>query len=470
VNGYSRIMLVSNRLPVTLHVHGQEMKLEQSGGGLATGLRGGRWREGSIWIGWPGETPPEGKRPELEHQLAELGTQPVYLTRAEQKGFYEDFSNGVIWPVFHDLIDQLPLLLEGWSTYQHVNEKFARAIADTYREGDLIWVHDYHLMLVPAMVRALIPKARIGFFLHIPFPAHEVFRVVPERRELMEGVLGADLIGFHTRSFADNFLASAATILGLRPTASGLKLGRRNVQVGVFPMGVDASAWEARSRTTKVAKQVLSLIQDAGRRKILVGIDRLDYTKGLPRRIAAIEHLLQEEPELAERVRFIQVVYPSRERIASYAGLRRQVNEVVGRLNATYGSARSLPIHLINRSFSQDEVSALYSAADIMLVTPIRDGMNLVAKEFVASRLHGDGVLVLSEFAGAADELTEALIVNPYDTEGMAAAIKRAIDMPPDEQRERMTSLRAKVMTNDVHQWSQNFLEALSGSNLDAAT
>ncbi|HEX5369949.1 MAG TPA: trehalose-6-phosphate synthase [Dehalococcoidia bacterium] len=462
MNGYSRIVLVSNRLPVTLHMQGHSMKLEQSGGGLATGLRSGRWREGSLWIGWPGESPPESMRPELERQLAELGTQPIYLTRAEQKGFYEDFSNAVIWPVFHDLIDQLPLLLEGWSAYQHVNEKFARAIADAYQPGDLIWIHDYQLMLVPAMVKALVPRARIGFFLHIPFPPHEVFRVIPERRELIEGLAGADLIGFHTQTFADNFLASAATVLGLRTGPSSLKLGRRNVQVGVFPMGVDAAAWEARSRTTRVAKQVLSLIQDAGRRKILVGIDRLDYTKGLLRRISAIERLLQEDRDLAEQVRFIQVVYPSRERIESYAGLRRQLNEIVGRLNANYGSARSLPVHLINRSFSEDEVSALYSAADIMLVTPIRDGMNLVAKEFIASRQHDDGVLVLSEFAGAADELTEALLVNPYDTEGMALTIRRAIEMPPEEQRERMTGLRAKVMANDVHRWSQNFLDALS--------
>lgn len=228
-------------------------------------------------------------------------------------------------------------------------------------------------------------------------------------------------------------------------------------------MGIDAETWETRARSTPVAKQVLSLMQDAGKRKIILGIDRLDYTKGLPRRIAAIERLFRAEPSLAERVRFIQVTFPSRERIESYAGLRRQLNEQVGRINSTYGSPRSLPIHLMQRSFSEEEVSSLYSAADVMLVTPLKDGMNLVAKEFVASRLHDDGVLILSEFAGAAAEMQEALIINPYDTEGLCRAIRQAIDMPPEEQRRRMTRLRENVMNNDVHTWGERFLAALEG-------
>jgi trehalose 6-phosphate synthase/phosphatase len=228
-------------------------------------------------------------------------------------------------------------------------------------------------------------------------------------------------------------------------------------------MGIDAETWESRARSTPVAKQVLSLMQDAGKRKIILGIDRLDYTKGLPRRIAAIERLFQNDPSIAERVRFVQVTFPSRERIESYAGLRRQLSEMVGRINATYGSPRSLPIHLMLRSFSEEEVSALYGAADIMLVTPLRDGMNLVAKEFVASRLHDDGVLILSEFAGAADEMPEALIINPYDTEGICRAIHQAIAMPGAEQRERMSRLRAGVMRNDVHTWSETFLADLGG-------
>jgi trehalose 6-phosphate synthase/phosphatase len=227
-------------------------------------------------------------------------------------------------------------------------------------------------------------------------------------------------------------------------------------------MGIDSAAWQTRARSSAVAKEVLALMQDTGKRKIVLGIDRMDYTKGLPRRIHAIERLLQSDPSLADKVRFIQVAFPSRERIESYAGLRRQLNEAVGRINATFGSPRSLPVHLVQRSFSDDEVSALYSAADIMLVTPLRDGMNLVAKEYVASRLHGDGVLILSEFAGAADELKDALLVNPYNTESVVEAIKTAIDMPYDEQVGRMSRLRENVTTKDIHHWTETFLNELT--------
>jgi trehalose 6-phosphate synthase/phosphatase len=447
---------------VTVSFKDGKLSLTPSGGGLATGLRGARARMGGVWIGWPGEIPSGSYRAEVEHELQKLNTQPVYLTRSEQRGFYEDFSNAAIWPVFHDLIEQLPQDIVGWETYQQVNHRFAEAVATAYREGDVVWVNDYHLMLVPAMVRKLLPKALIGFFLHIPFPPPEVFRVLPPREELLRGLLGSDLIGFHTQSFLDNFVTAAEQLLDIKETSSGLRHGRRSVQVGAFPMGIDAGAWESRSRSTAVQKQVLTLMQDAGRRKIILGIDRMDYTKGLPRRIHALERMLQADPTLGERVRFVQVAFPSRERIESYAGLRRQLNEAVGRINATFGSARALPVHLLQRSFSEDEVSALYAAADIMLVTPLRDGMNLVAKEYIASRLHSDGVLLLSEFAGAADELkSDALIVNPYDTEGLIAAMKRAIEMPVEEQMDRMGRLKEIVRAHDVHHWTDSFLAAL---------
>jgi trehalose 6-phosphate synthase/phosphatase len=459
----SRLILVSNRLPVTVGVTEGALSMTPSGGGLATGLRGARASMGGVWIGWPGEIPGSSYRAEIEHELQKLDARPVYLTRGEQRGFYEDFSNAAIWPVFHDLIEQLPQDIVGWETYKQVNQRFAEAVATAYREGDVVWVNDYHLMLVPEMVRKLLPRAPIGFFLHIPFPPAEVFRVLPPREELLHGLLGADLVGFHTQSFLDNFVATVQPLVGARATSSGLRFGRRTVQVGVFPMGIDFATWENRARSTSVQKQVLSLMQDAGRRKIILGIDRMDYTKGLPRRIHAMERMLHADPSLAERVRFVQVAFPSRERIESYAGLRRQLNEAVGRINSTFGSPRSLPVHLVQRSFSEDEVSALYAAADIMLVTPLRDGMNLVAKEYVASRLHGDGVLVLSEFAGAAEELGgDALIVNPYDTEGLVAAIKKAIDMPVDEQMQRMNRLRELVSTHDVHHWTEQFLGALT--------
>ena len=456
------LVLVSNRLPVTVRQDGGVMSLQPSGGGLATGLRGARERRGGVWIGWPGEAPGTQNRAEVDRQLEELSAVAVYLTRREQKAFYEDFSNAAIWPVFHDLIEQLPQDIQGWETYEAVNRKFADAVLANYQEGDVIWVNDYHLMLVPQLVRGALPNALIGFFLHIPFPSPEIFRVLPPRKELLAGLLGADLIGFHTRTYADNFLAAAGPLLSVRATSTGLRIGRRNVHVGAFPMGIDAEAWQTRARSTAVAKEVLSLMQDAGKRKIVLGIDRMDYTKGIPRRIHAIERLLQSDPSLADKTRFIQVAFPSRERIESYAGLRRQLNEAVGRINATFGSPRSLPVHLVQRSFSDDEVSSLYSAADVMLVTPLRDGMNLVAKEYVASRLHDDGVLVLSEFAGAADELRDAILVNPYNTESVMDAIKAAIDMPREEQVQRMMRLRQNVLSKDVHFWTERFLSELT--------
>jgi trehalose 6-phosphate synthase/phosphatase len=456
------LILVSNRLPVTVRQDGGVMSLQQSGGGLATGLRGAHEKRGGVWIGWPGDVPGTQNRASVDEQLEKISAVAVYLTRGEQRAFYEDFSNAAIWPVFHDLIEQLPQDILGWDTYQAVNRKFADAVLANYREGDIIWVNDYHLMLLPQMIREALPKALIGFFLHIPFPPPEVFRVLPPRRELLAGLLGADLIGFHTRTYVDSFLAAAGPLLGVRTTASGLRVGRRNIRVGAFPMGIDAEAWQTRARSTAVAKEVLALMQDAGKRKIVLGIDRMDYTKGLPRRIHAIERLLQSDPSLAAKMRFIQVAFPSRERIESYAGLRRQLNEAVGRINSTFGSPRSLPVHLVQRSFSDDEVSALYSSADVMLVTPLRDGMNLVAKEYVASRLHDDGVLVLSEFAGAADELKDAILVNPYNTESVMEAIKTAIAMPLDEQYERMSRLRDNVLKKDIHFWTETFLSELT--------
>jgi trehalose 6-phosphate synthase/phosphatase len=455
------LILVSNRLPVTVRQDGGVMSLQQSGGGLATGLRGAREKRGGVWIGWPGDVTGTQNRAEVDRQMEEINAVPVYLTRREQKAFYEDFSNAAIWPVFHDLIEQLPQDIVGWDTYVDVNRKFADAIVARYQAGDIIWIHDYHLMLVPQMVRKALPKALIGFFLHIPFPPPEVFRVLPPREDLLKGLLGADLIGFHTRTYADSFLAATGPLLGVRTTSNGLRTGRRNVRVGAFPMGIDAEGWVSRARSTAVAKEVLALMQDAGKRKIVLGIDRMDYTKGLPRRIHAIERLLQSDPSLADKLRFIQVAFPSRERIESYAGLRRQLNEAVGRINATFGTPRSLPVHLVQRSFSDAEVSALYSAADVMLVTPLRDGMNLVAKEYVASRLHDDGVLVLSEFAGAADELRDAILVNPYNTESVMAAIRTAVDMPREEQVGRMTRLRQNVLKKDVHYWTETYLRHL---------
>ncbi|MPZ48724.1 MAG: hypothetical protein GEU75_05320 [Dehalococcoidia bacterium] len=464
----SKLILVSNRAPVTVRVDGQELRLDRSSGGLVAGLAGPHDEFEGTWIGWPGELPrlSAAQRRQLEAQLADIRVVPVYLNRRDIKGFYEDIANSSLWPVLHYRIDQLPLHPTGWDVYAKVNEAFARAVAEAHEPGDRVWVHDYHLTLVPSLVRQALPDARIGFFLHVPFPVPEVFAVLPWRREILEGLLGADLVGFHTTLDANHFIESCRRILKVTPTNDIVMHQDRPVRAGAFPLGIDTHFWSSLATRPDVMEHATEIRSETQNRKILVGIDRLDYTKGLPSRLTAIELLFQADPDLARRLRLIQVIFPSREAIESYASLKRRVDEIVGRINGRYGTTADAPIRVLNRNMQPNDVAALYQAADIMLVTPLRDGMNLVAKEFVASRAKEDGVLVLSEFAGAANELTDAVIVNPYDVEGMAASIRAALDMPLREQRQRMRNLRAKVLRNDVHVWADSFLGALDGDDM----
>jgi trehalose 6-phosphate synthase/phosphatase len=467
----SKLILVSNRAPVTVRYEGRSLRLQRSSGGLVAGLSGPHEESEGTWIGWPGELPrlSAAQRNELEESLAKLRVVPVYLSRRDVKGFYEDVANSVLWPVFHYRIDQLPLIPEGWSTFTRVSEAFARAVIDVYEPGDRIWVHDYHLVLVPGLIRQALPDAKIGFFLHVPFPGPDVFSVLPWRREVLEGLLGADLIGFHTPADVDHFIAAARDLLRLPVTRESLTFNGRHSRVRAFPLGIDTRFWAGLARRPDVIERAREIRSEANGRKLLVGIDRLDYTKGILRRLTAMELLFKANPDLARRVRLIQVVFPSREGIESYAALRRRLDELIGRINSRYGTTAAAPVHVLSYNLSPEDVAALYQAADIMLVTPLRDGMNLVAKEFVASRAKDNGVLILSEFAGAANELTEAILVNPYDVEGMAATIRQALDLPVRGQRERMRSLRLKVMNNDVHAWAESFLTALDGSDAPAA-
>ncbi|MDE3094544.1 MAG: bifunctional alpha,alpha-trehalose-phosphate synthase (UDP-forming)/trehalose-phosphatase [Chloroflexota bacterium] len=459
-----RLLLVANRLPITARIGDDgAISVEPSSGGLATGLWGPHQRSGGLWIGWPGELQldPRQKR-QLDDKLADLRALPVYLTQDEVNEYYENMANGVLWPLFHYLIDQLPNELGDWNVFRGVNEKFARAVIDNYRSGDLIWVQDYHLMLVPAMLRRALPDARIGFFLHVPFPSSEVFSVLPWREEILQGLLGADLIGFHTPGYLRHFSTSLRRVLGVDVDVDALWQDERRVRLGVFPMGVDAARWARSADSPEVAREVASLCEEAGGRKIIVGIDRLDYTKGIPRRLVAIDRLFADHPELCDRVRVVQVTVPSREHVEQYAEFKRRIDELVGRINGTHATASWMPIHHMYRAISQAEVCALYRAADVMLVTPVRDGMNLVAKEFVATRTDEDGVLILSEFAGAAAEMGEALHINPFDTERLAARINDALSMPEPERKARMRALRSRVLTHDVHRWAESFIGALA--------
>ena len=475
-----RLLLVSNRLPVSLVTVDGETSVTPSVGGLATGLRGPHERSGGVWVGWPGMADPvDGRqRAELAELLAAHGTAPVWLTAEEVSRYYEQVANGVLWPLFHYLLDHVPLRVEHWDTYEAVNARFADAVAARYRPGDQVWVHDYQLMRVPALLRARCPGARIGFFLHIPFPCAEVFATLPARRPVLEGLLGADVVGFHTRGYARHFARSVRRVLGREPEGDGTFLvDGRPVRTGIFPMGVDAAGYERRAHAPAVDAELLALAPPGegprdgpGEVALFVGIDRLDYTKGIPRRLLAFEQLLLRHPGLRERVRLVQVAVPSRTAVPAYQEFRTSVDALVGRINGAFGTPRWTPVHYLYRALTEVQLLALYRAARVMLVTPVRDGMNLVAKEFVASRRDEDGVLVLSEFVGAADELGEALRVNPYDVDATAEAYHVALTMPRAERRRRMQALRARVRGYDVDAWAASFLRALGGEVDPGAT
>jgi trehalose 6-phosphate synthase/phosphatase len=465
----SRLLIVANRLPITVSVTNGSVEVARSMGGLATGLMRPHEQSDGLWIGWSGA--PEGLAPEqqvrLEEELAAMRLVNVPLTEQQVSRFYEGFSNSVLWPLFHYLLDQIPLHVSDWDGYVEANEAFAEVVASHYRPGDLIWVHDYQLLLLPGMLRERLPNARIGFFLHIPFPSEELFRTLPARDRLLQGMLGADLVGFHTPAYLRHFAISLTDILGHSVEIDRVQVTGREVRLGVFPMGVDAASFTALAADPAVEAEARAIRGD-GSVRILVGVDRLDYTKGIPRRLLAYEQMLERHPDLRGKVRLVQVAVPSRTNVGAYQQFRELVDGLVGRINGAFGTPQWVPVHYIFRALSEADLVALYRAADVMLVTPLRDGMNLVAKEFIASRVDGDGVLALSEFAGASWELPEALQLNPYDVDGTAEVFYRALEMPEDERRARLAPLRTRVQIFDVHRWVASFLEQLADVGLGA--
>lgn len=457
-----RVVLVSNRLPVRVRLSGSRVEIEQTVGGLATGLAGPhRDREG-VWVGWPGDTArlDAPQRLELDEILRGRRLVPIHLSPSEVQRYYEGFSNSVLWPLLHSMPTRMPLECRDWEAYVAANERFADAVVAQWRPGDLVWIHDYQLLLVPALLRARLPSARVGLFLHVPFPASDVFRVLPRRAEILRGMLGADLIGFQTFGDQSNFLSAILRALGVEADVDRLEVGGREVQVGVFPIGVDFSAFDAPGGDEAVGRDLARA--GAPGEALLLGIDRLDYTKGIPRRLLAFERLLERHPRWKKRVRLLQVSVPTREGVAAYRDLRRQVDELAGRINGDWSTIGWVPVHQIHRSFDNAQLRTLYRRARVMVVSPLRDGMNLVAKEFVASRRDEHGVLVLSEFAGAAAELSEALIVNPHDVDGMADALHTALSMPESEQIARMRTMRERLRATDVDAWSAGFLGSLA--------
>jgi trehalose 6-phosphate synthase/phosphatase len=461
-----RVILVSNRLPITLTDGAERAEIRNSNGGLVTGLRGLHDRLDSLWLGWAG--PSSGAAlesdPDLRRSLASRRIVPLPLDRSADGPADRDAANTVLWPVLHGRLERVPDGQADWETYEALNERFAGLVESEYRCGDLVWIHDYHLFRLPALLRARLPDARIGFFLHVPFPGPDVFSAIPVRRTLLHGVAGADLVGFHTSHYLENFVATAERCLGARYDGHEggglLRVGDRSVRLGVFPMGIDADSISARASARAITIATLGLRNAPCRR--LLGVDRLDYSKGIVPRLLAFKHLLGSRPEWRGRVQLLQVCVPSREDVAAYRRHRREVESLVARINGLYATPHWLPIQYLYRSIPEELLFALYRAADVMLVTPLRDGMNLVAKEFAASRVDGDGVLLLSQFAGAAEALSQAILIDPHDVPAVANAIHVALTMPRGERRLRMQALRSRVRAHDVYEWGRDFLDTLS--------
>jgi trehalose 6-phosphate synthase len=471
--------VVSNRLPFAFRRDDDgRWRADPGGGGLVTALLPVLRHRGGVWIGWAGATESDA---ELDAELDAVGSeagyrlQTVSLTAEEVRNFYEGFSNEVIWPLFHDMQMLCNFDLDYWRTYCEVNRKYAQAVHASVSGNDFVWVHDYHLMNVAAELRPLRGDLRIGFFLHIPFPSPDIYLKLPWRGQIIEALLQYDLVGFQTARDRRNFLQCVrALVKGARIEGRGqvveVVARGRSVRVGYFPISIDFNAFMKQAATAETAARARELHQLLPKRKLILGIDRLDYTKGIPLRLQAFHNTLKRYGELRERVSLIQVVVPSREHIPDYRELRTQIEQLVGKINGDFGDPGGwVPVWYVYRSLSRLDLLAYYRAADIALVTPLRDGMNLVAKEYCACSIEEDCVLVLSEFAGAAAQLARsALLVNPYDVEGVTDALYRAYSMGKEERRARMKRLRRSILRQDVFWWVDTFLRSAITQDLRA--
>lgn len=456
--GSRKLLIVANRLPINRAQATANSRWEISPGGLVTALSPILKQHGGAWIGWPGTS---GKAPR-PFEFDGIRIVPMRLSQKEVHAYYEGFSNETIWPLYHDAIRPPKFVSEWWSPYLEVNWRFARAAAAEARRGQLVWIHDYHLQLVPRMLRELRPDVRIGFFLHIPFPPEELFAWLPWRREILQGLLGADVIGFQTMADVRDFSRAARMFTSATGSDTSLRYRGRHVQIGCYPISIDFDAFASLAAKPRVIQRAQEIRRRVGStRRILLSVDRLDYTKGLDARMIAFEQLLARRIATVDDCLLMQVAVPSRESVDEYAKIRGHIEQTVGRINGDHSVPGRVAVHYYRRNLKREELVAYYLAADIMLVTPLRDGMNLVAKEYVAVRGDNSGVLVLSEFAGAAQELIHALLVNPRDTDGMVRALDTALHLPLADARLRMSRLRAQVRRHDVFAWARGFVEAL---------
>lgn len=451
-----RVVVVANRLPVSWDDEAEAW--QTSPGGLVAALTPILEQTRGTWVGWSGV--PDREFASFDH--GGISQLPVDLTRAQYEDFYVGFCNGTLWPLYHDSVRAPQFHRHWWKPYKEVNQRFADVAAKALTSEDVAWVQDYQLQLVPQMLREISDLHRIGFYLHIPFPPVELFSKMPWRHQILRGLLGADVLAFQSRSSRTNFSVAAKRLAGATGTSDRLQWEDREIGLQVAPIGIDTAALKetaASQATTKAASEIRSDLGDPD--VVILGVDRLDYTKGIDQRMRALQTLLERRPDLTGKVSFVQVVVPSREDVAAYRTIRRDIEALVGRINGDFAEVGKPPIHYLYRSLPEQDLVAYYRAADVMLVTPLRDGMNLVAKEYVATRYDNTGVLILSEFAGAAEQLTQALLVNPYDLDGLAATLEEAISIAPDEANRRMKALRRSVSSHDVFWWAERCLSAL---------
>jgi trehalose 6-phosphate synthase/phosphatase len=469
-----RLVIVSNRLPFNVRVDNGQLTFQDSAGGLVTGLasyiefrrRTQALTAGHLWVGWPGSSVDESLREDLKRQaLASFQSYPVFFSEEEMEQFYFGFCNSTIWPLFHyfpAFTNYEPVF---WEQYKHVNQVFCDFLEGVLRPDDIVWVHDYHLMLLPRLLKIRRPRLSVGFFLHIPFPSFEVFRLLPGewRREILEGLLGSDLIGFHTYEYTLHFLQCVLRILGYEHQMGQIMSADHLVKVDTFPMGIDFERFSTATGEAAIQQEEQELRKNFPGVKIILSVDRLDYSKGILNRLEGFEVFLENEPQYHRKMVLLMIVVPSRIGVREYDQMKRQIEELVGKINGRFGTVSWTPVVYQYRHVPFSSLVAFYTASDICLVTPLRDGMNLVAKEYVATRRDGTGVLILSEMAGAAKELPEAITINPNNRPEIARALKEALETPLDEQKKRNELMKRRLQRYDVTRWANDFLRGLVG-------
>jgi trehalose 6-phosphate synthase len=459
--GSRRVLTVSNREPYAVSLGDDgELSFTERAGGLVTALIPVMRSCRGVWIAWDPEG--QGRRTEVPTEGPSFTMHQVPLSADDVELYYQGFSNRALWPLCHYFVDRCHFDEHQWLSYQDVNQRFAEAVIEEESDDDLIWVHDYHFCLLPRMIRERSRRTNpIAFFHHIPFPAEQVFRILPWRREVLLGMLGCDLVGFHTETYVRNFLDACAGVLGADvDRGSGrVRWENRSIEVRAYPIGIDTSEFISIAEGPRCEERFPKLRDNVGAEKIILGVDRLDYSKGILQRLYAIERLFEKYEHFRGKVTFIQIAVPSRTEVKEYERLKRSVDETVGRVNGRFSDSGWAPVIYIYRGLPREQLVAYYRASDIALITPLRDGMNLVAKEFVACHVEDDGVLVLSEFAGAASELHSALLVNPYSIPDMAVALEWALTMAPEERQRRMKTMRERVIRYDIRAWLHSMIE-----------